>query len=103
MSSESNIKNHRSWDHAGNRLPRNPFDPILPTPHLEYCKVCQIDVDVQVEVGNAGGIDVYRKCCKRCGNVMMHGIGMRHIDGSSLKPLPEEAIRFIQKRGKDRR
>ncbi len=103
MSNETNIKEHRKWWHISRRLKRNPFDPILPIPQLEYCKVCQMDVDVQVEVGNADGVDVYRKVCKRCGNVMMYGIGRRHIDGSNLKPLPPKAMRFIQQKGTDRR
>ena len=102
MSNESNIKNHRPWWHRSNRLPRNPFDPIQLTPHLEWCKTCQMDVDVQVEAANADGVDVYRKCCKRCGKVMQYGIGRRHLLDSS-KPLPRQALEFIQKTNKDRR
>lgn len=103
MSNESNIRDCRSSYHIGNRLPRNPFDPIPIIPHLEWCKGCQMDVDVQIEAGNADGIDVYRKRCKRCGNIMMHGIGRRHISGKNLKPLPAKALRFVQQKGKDRR
>lgn len=99
----SSLVNHRPWHHAGNRVPRNPFDPIYPIEHLEWCRTCQMDVDVQVEVGNADGVDVYRKRCKRCGQVMMHGIGKRHINGDNLSPLPIKAIKFIQQKGRDRR
>lgn len=101
MSSESNIKNYRPWWHRSNRLPRNPFDPLQVIQHLEWCKVCQMDVDVQIEAGNADGVDVYRKCCKRCGNVMQYGMARRRL--LSPEPLPAKAIQFIQETGKDRR
>ena len=62
-----------------------------------------MDVDVDVEAANAGGLDVYRKVCRRCGFVMQHGIGQRDISGDTFKKLPRAAIEFIQKRGRDRR
>jgi len=62
-----------------------------------------MDVDVDVEAANAGGLDVYRKCCRRCGYVVQHGIGQRVISGDTFKKLPRQAIEFIQKRGRDRR
>ncbi len=102
MPSETNIKEHRSWYHIGHRIKRNPFDPIN-TIGLEWCRFCKIDVDVQVEAANADGVDVYRKRCKRCGNVIQHGIGRRHISGDNLKPLPLKAIKFIRQKGIDRR
>jgi len=95
--------NGRPWYHIGHRVQRNPFDPIQLTEHLEWCRFCKMDVDVQVEAANAGGIDVYRKRCKRCGGVMQHGIGQRHVRGDTVKPLPRAALEFIQKRGKNRR
>lgn len=101
MSDESNIKNHRPWWHRSDRLPRNPFDPIQVIEHLEYCKDCKMDVDVQIEAGNADGVDVYRKRCKRCGNVMQWGIARRRL--LSPEPLPAAALKFIQETGKDRR
>ena len=99
---ESNIRDNRNSYHFGNRLVRNPFDPMSPIEHLEYCKECKMDVDVLVEVGNADGVDVYRKTCKRCGNVTQYGMARRHIlaDGKSL---PQKAVEFIQQTGQDRR
>jgi hypothetical protein len=98
-----NIRDFRDSYHIGNRLPRNPFDPIHLEDKLEWCNVCKMDVDVQVETASAGGVDVYRKRCMRCGKVIQHGIGRRHIDGSIKKPLPKEARAFIKKTGRDRR
>lgn len=95
--------NYRSWWHISKRLPRNPFDPIQMIQHLEWCRACKMDVDVQVEAANASGIDVYRKRCKRCGGVTQHGISQRHVSGDTRKLLPRKAIEFIQKRGQDRR
>ncbi len=103
MSNESNIKDSRPWWHISKKIKRNPFDPIYLIESLEWCHCCQMDVDVQVEAGNADGVDVYRKRCKRCGYVMQYGMARRHIDGSSLKPLPQKAINFIIKTGTDRR
>ena len=91
----------RPWWHISRRLPRNPFDPQYPTEHLEYCKICKMDVDVDVEGGNAGGIDVYRKLCRRCGQVMQHGIAKRDL--MQDRPLPKAALEFIKYRSKDRR
>ena len=97
------MKDYRDSYHAGNRLPRNPFDPIAIIEHLEWCRICKMDVDVQTESANAEGVDVYRKRCKRCGGVIQHGIARRHIDGTNQKPLPKKAVEFIQKTGTDRR
>lgn len=98
---ESNIKDFRDSYHVGNRLPRNPFDPLYSEEKLEWCTICKMDVDVQVETANANGTDVYRKRCKRCGQVMQWGIGQRHLTGE--KSISKEAIRFIQESGQDRR
>ncbi|HDY68163.1 MAG TPA: hypothetical protein ENH85_10260 [Candidatus Scalindua sp.] len=103
MSNETNIKENRPWWHNSKRLIRNPFDPIYPIPQLEYCKTCKLDVDVQIEAANADGVDVYRKRCKRCGNVIQHGIARRHMTSKNSKPLPQKAINFIKQRGRDRR
>jgi len=100
---ESNIRDSRNSYHYGNRLVRNPFDPVYPVEHLEYCKICKMDVDVTVEAGEIDLVDVYRKRCKRCGEAVQYGIGRRHIDGSSLKPLPPQVLRFVNETGKDRR
>jgi len=93
--------NGRPWWHISKKLPRNPFDPVEVIQHLEYCKTCDMDVDVTIEAGNAGGIDVYRKLCNRCGHVMQHGIAKRHL--AQAKPLPRAAIEFIRQKGSDRR
>lgn len=103
MASEHNLTNHRPWWHISKRLARNPFDPQFPIAQLEYCKSCEMDVDTQVEAGNAGGVDVYRKRCKRCGEVMQHGIGMRNVASDAITKLPKEALDFIKQRGPDRR
>lgn len=100
---ESNIIDARSSYHFGNRLPRNPFDPVHPVEHLEWCRTCEMDVDVTVEAAHADGVDVYRKTCKRCGMVIQHGMARRHIDASVSKPLPVSAVNFIAQRGTDRR
>ena len=96
-------RDYRDSYHVGNRLPRNPFDPIPIIEHLEYCKTCQMDVDVQIEAANADGVDVYRKRCKRCGNVIQWGIGQRMVTSENAKPIPQKAIKFIQETGKNRR
>jgi len=105
MASEHNLTNHRPWWHISRKLPRNPFDPLYPIEHLEYCKTCNMDVDVKIEAGNEGGVDVYKKLCKRCGKVMQYGMGQRNIGGDSKQPIEtlESARLFIQKTGKDRR
>lgn len=95
------LKSNRPWWHISKRLPRNPFDPVPVIPHLEWCRTCQMDVDVEVQAANADGVDVYRKLCKRCGKPMQWGIGRRHLEGK--KPLPAKALRFIQETGRDRR
>jgi hypothetical protein len=46
-------------------------------------------------------VDVYRKCCKRCGGVMQYGMARRRM--LSPEPLPAKAIQFVQQTGKDRR
>lgn len=97
----SSLTNHRPWWHISHRLPRNPFNPAYPIPHLEYCVTCKMDVDVDVEAANADGVDVYRKRCKRCGKPVQWGIGRRDL--FSKKPLPQKAIRFVQETGRDRR
>lgn len=94
-------KESRPWWHVGHRLPRNPFNPIQTTQHLEYCGTCQMDVDTQIEAANAQGVDVYRKRCGRCGHIMQWGMGKRHLD--SQKPLPKKAFEFISQSGQDRR
>ena len=101
MADTSNIKNFRSWWHRSNKIPRNPFDPIQVIQHLEYCKECKMDVDVEIEAGHSEGVDVYRKRCRRCGAVMQYGMARRRL--LSLEPLPAKAIQFIQETGKDRR
>jgi len=101
MASEHNLTNHRPWWHISKRLPRNPFDPVELTQHLEWCRTCKMDVDVKVEAGNAGGVFVYRKGCKRCGQVIAHG--MAKADLTREKPLPAQALEFIKQRGSDRR
>ncbi len=102
MSNETNIKEHRPWNHVSNKLKRNPFDPIYLIEDLEWCRSCKMDVDVQVEAANADGIDVYRKRCKRCGDVIQHGIARRHVTEEG-EPLPQKAMNFIRKKGVDRR
>jgi len=103
MASEHNLINHRPWWHRTNRVQRNPFDPVELTQHLEWCRTCKMDVDVQVEAANAGGVDVYRKRCKRCGGVMQHGIARRFVTAENKKPLPRKAWEFIKQLGRDRR
>lgn len=100
---ESNIVDPRDSHHVGGRLIRNPFDPQAVVEHLEWCRTCKMDVDVIVEAGNADEVDVYRKTCKRCGKVIQYGMGRRHIDGSSTRPLPDKALEFIRKTGRNRR
>ncbi len=101
MSNESNIKNCRPAWHISKKIKRNPFEPIYLIENLEWCHCCQMDVDIQVEAGNADGVDVYRKRCKRCGYVMQYGMGRRHM--LSDKPMPQKAINFIRETGSDRR
>ncbi len=101
MSDETNIIDNRPWYHQSTRIKRNPFDPVYPIEDLEWCRFCKMDVDVQVEAANADGIDVYRKRCKRCGNVMQHGMARRNI--VDTKPLPKKARDFIKQKGIDRR
>ena len=107
MSSEHNLLERRPWWHISRKLPRNPFDPLVPKgvdAKLEYCRHCQMDVDVQIEAANADGVDVYRKRCKRCGSVIQHGIAQRFVWGSrTLKPFSKKVVEFIQSRGRDRR
>jgi len=91
----------RPWWNISHRVPHNPFDPQYPVPHLEYCRTCNMDVDVGIEAANADGVDVYRKWCKRCGEVMQWGIGRRDL--ASIKPLPARAMRFIAETARDRR
>jgi len=91
----------RPWWHISNRLPRNPFNPVNVILGVEWCHICQMDVDTDVETANADGVDVYRKRCKRCGKVIQWGIGRRHI--TEAKPLPEKALKFVQETGRDRR
>jgi hypothetical protein len=59
-----------------------------------------MDVDVQIEAGNADGVDVYRKRCKRCGYVMQYGMGRRYMLGD--EPMPQKAINFIRETGINR-
>lgn len=93
----------RPWWHISNRLPRNPFNFISKFLGLEWCQVCQMEVTTDTQAANADGVDVYRKRCKRCGHVIMWGIGRRHLTSATAKPLPEKALRFVQETGRDRR
>jgi hypothetical protein len=97
----TNVRNFRDSYHVGNRLPRNPFDPLQSVEKLEWCGVCKMDVDVQVEAANADGVDVYRKRCLRCGGIIQFGIARRHL--TSGKPIPAAAVKFIRRSGRDRR
>jgi len=96
-------KNRRPWWHISNRLPRNPFDPQYPIEHLEYCQICKMDVDVQVEAANGGGFDVYRKLCKRCGKVMQYGMAQRHIVAGKTRPFSRAVMDFVRYTIRDRR
>jgi len=96
-------KNSRPWWHISRRLPRNPFDPQYPIEHLEYCRICKIDVDVDVEAANGGGFDVYRKLCRRCGYVMQYGIGQRYVTADNVQPISQRVLDFIRYTGRDRR
>jgi len=96
-------KNKRPWWHISHRLLRNPFDPQPIVQHLEWCRYCKMDVDIQVEAANADGVDVYRKRCNRCGKVMQWGMGRREMTKENSKPLPVKAMQFIRESGKDRR
>lgn len=89
------------WRFDRGRVPRNPFDPVQVIRHLEYCKVCNMDVDKQVEAAWADGVYVYRKRCGRCGSIMQWGIAKDVLKGQ--KPLPLKAVSFIRETGKDRR
>ena len=95
------LLNYRPWWHISHRLPRNPFDPVQIIQHLEWCRNCSMDVNVDVEAANADGVDVYRKRCKRWGKIMQWGIAKRDLVRD--KPLPKKAFRFIQESGRDRR
>jgi len=88
-------KNNRPWWHISRRLPRNPFDPQYVVQHLEWCRGCKMDVDVDVEAANAGGVDVYRKRCRRCGYVIQNGIGQRDISGDTFKKIQTHNLRYI--------
>jgi hypothetical protein len=92
---------NRPWWHIANRLYRNPFHSVYPIEHLEWCHVCKMDVDTDVETANADGVDVYRKRCKRCGGIIQWGIGRRHI--TKAEPLPAKAYEFVSRTGRDRR
>jgi len=98
-------KNSRPWWHISKKLPRNPFDPLERTQYLEWCRVCEMDVSVNVEAANAGTdsdrCDVYRKRCSRCGGTMQWGMRSKDLTGKS--PLPSKAFKFIQETGQDRR
>jgi hypothetical protein len=97
-----NLRDMRPIHHVGRRVPKNPFDPIPVVEHLEWCRHCEMDVDVQIEAANADGTDVYRKRCKRCGQVMQWGIARRSLNNKD-KPISQRAKRFIQETGQDRR
>lgn len=94
-------KNNRPWWHVSRRLFRNPFDPQPVVEHLEWCRGCQMDVTIHVEAANADGVDVYRKRCERCGQVIQWGMGKRALIGK--KPLPMKAFQFIKETGRNRR
>ena len=93
------LLDYRPWWHISKKLPRNPFDPQPVVQHLEWCRYCKMDVDVNVEAANADGTDVYRKRCGRCGQVIQWGVGHRNQD---TRPYSTSAIRFIRETGADR-
>ena len=95
------MRQDRPWWHISHRLPRNPFDPLPVIQHLEYCRTCRMDVDIDIEAANAEGVDVYRKRCRRCGDVMQWGIAKRTLLAGS--PLPAKALKFVAETGRDRR
>lgn len=65
-----------------------------------WCIPCQDYTDVEIAVGERGGVMVGRKRCKRCGRVIAWGIDRTRMVHGTLTP---EAIRFVQERGRDRR
>jgi len=71
------------WRFDRGRVPRNPLDPIQVIEHLEYCRICDMDVDIQVQAALADDIYVYRKRCGRCGGVIQWGIRREDLKGGS--------------------
>jgi len=81
------------------RLVVSPFDSVG---ILEWCKQCKMDVDVEISKGRKGGVDVYRKRCKRCGKTLQYGVDRRHLTGNAPL-LNAEVQKWINETGKDRR
>ena len=71
-----------------------------PPRHQAWCRVCHDDVDVEIAVGERGGVQVGRKRCRRCGDVIAWGIDRTRLAHGTLTP---EAVRFVRERGRDRR
>lgn len=87
------------------RTPQNPFDPEPQTGQKLYkqfyCTKCKEDTDTEVERGDAEGVYVYRRRCRRCGGVIEYGMDRRALTGE--KPISRAAMRWIRETGKDRR
>lgn len=77
---------------------RSGASPFVETAERAYCPTCMDETDVETAVGTAGGVNVYRRRCRRCGRVLAHG-----IDRAALTtPLPPAALAFVRARGPNR-
>jgi hypothetical protein len=85
------------------RLGVTPFEAV-PTPGLpftyhgmEWCASCNEAVDVDTMAVKKGTLYLYKKLCKRCGEVLMRGV----YDKTSA-PVPRVAFGWLNKKGEDR-
>lgn len=65
----------------------------------QYCITCKMEVDVITFSAHRGTTYVYRKQCKRCGNIIERGAS----DCISVLGVSQDAIRWTSETGEDRR
>lgn len=86
----------------GMRYRKLGLSPIESVAELDYCRTCDDEVAVEIEQGKWQDLFVYRKRCRRCGQVMQWGVGtatLRSADPATMKAVAS----WIRETGTDRR
>ena len=94
------IKINRPWWAVGrSQWGGTPFSTL----GRAWCHWCKMEVDSDCEAGHDDGVYVYRRNCKRCGQVIAYGaIKAPIIISEDEKGLPAKALQWIHQTKKDR-
>ena len=94
----------RPWWKFTTRRPYRAIESVPMTgadPKLEYCRICKMDVTVEVQQAMNRGLYVYRKNCLRCGKVIAFGVAKTDLNKKG--PLDPRVLDFVRQTVSDRR